>query len=1432
MRTDAWHEAAPIGDPRQRPPSSVPVRLRPPPSVFVLILASTLLGALQPAAAQPIPDTPRLRWEFFYQKRAYPFDRIPAGAVARARSQAAALQSNLFLAPPPIAGSQWTSIGPEGIPINTRAIGRLTAIAVHPSDPNTIYVGGAQGGVWKTTNGGTSWIPTTDGECSLAMGWIAIDPVDPNIIYAGTGEQHFSGDSYYGCGLLRSTDGGANWTQLGGSVFQTSTGGARISRVVIDPSTAGTVATTRLYVASDFGLYVSTDGGASFTLSRSGLATDVVMDPTDPAVLYAAIYNTGVYKTVNSGTAWTLMPTGFATSMRRINLAIAPSAPDTLYASVQSSGSDLAGIWRTTDGAVTWSKSTATNASCGNQCWYDMAIAVDPSNPNIVYFGGVTLYKSTDGAGSFSDILGGIHVDQHVLAFAPSDAGQLFVGNDGGIYKSTNAGGSWGNLNTNLVLTQFYEGISLHPFDPQIVMGGTQDNGTLSYSGLPTWSHVLGGDGGYTAIDQDNPTTRYAETQWAVSSGYSGPRRSDGGGYSLKLNGISAADRALFIPPLVMDQVDSDVLYFGTYRVYRTADRGETWSAISGDLTRGTGAVSAIAPALADPLVIYVGTSDGLVQTTTDGGQNWTQRSLPLSSFRYVQDIAVDPRDPQTAYVVVSGFLTPHVLRTTDGGASFTNVSGSLPDTPVNAVVVDPTSRGTVLIGTDVGAYMSTDSGGTWSPLANGMPNVAIFDIAYNANTGTLIAATHGRGMFQLQLDRPLTLAVVGGARNDSALVGATNARLDSAVVILSGTNGATTAWAATHTAASWISLTSAAGTGTDRLRWTRDPTGLAEGVYVDTITVSATGAIDSPWLIVDSLLIQSALTLAVTPGSRADTVIAGATAAVPDSADVLITGAGAAAAAWTASHGAAGWLTLTAANGTGSGVVRWDRDPTGLAAGVYVDTIAVSVAGALGSPARVIDTLVIRAALALAVAPTSRSDTALAGATAILPDSADVLLTGVGATATAWAATHGAGAWLALTTAAGTGSGVVRWDRDPTGLAVGVYVDTITVTAAGASGSPAELVDSLVVQQPLTLTLTPASRVDTVVVGSTAPTTDSADVLLSGLGAAAAAWTATPLAGTWLTLTTAAGTGSGTVRWQRDPTGLAVGWYVDTIAVTAPGAVGSPRVLVDSLLVREQPAALALDPTGRRDSLSVGAAGPQPDSASVSLTGLGADTTQWTASHGAAGWLALTTPSGTASGMVRWARNATGLATGTYVDTIRVTTSQGEMGEIHDTLEVIPAPLAVASQSRRGAADAGSIATVQDSVALVLRGVGNTTATWNATHGSGSWLTFTAGNGTGSGTVRWTRSPAGLRPGTYVDTVRVVTSRADTAAVIDTLVLTAPAVATNCAATELLTPGCLSDVQKRYLDLEGNVDGTYNLGDLVALLQRTAGILASERRP
>jgi hypothetical protein len=951
-------------------------------------------------------------------------------------------------------------MGPEQIPSSITSTGRLSAIAVDPNDSNVIYVGGAQGGVWKTTNGGVTWVPLTDKECSLAMGGLAIDPTDTDIVYAGTGEQHRSGDSYYGCGVLRSTDGGATWAQVGASVFDDAPGGgATIARVVLKPGTPTTV-----FVASSRGLFRSLNSGTSWQLVLSGRVSDLVADPTNGDVLYAGLANRnaasdGVHKSIDGGDTWNRMATGFAPgSLFRINLDIAPSSPQTLFAGVVDGNdiTNLLGVYTTVDGASTWSKVTATGLSC-TQCWYDMFVSVHPTDPSTVYFGAVGLYKSTDAGVTFSRIGTQIHVDQHFLAYDPQDPATVFVGNDGGIYKSVNGGTTWTTLNTNLALTQFYSGLSLHPSDANTALGGTQDNGTLQYVGSTSWLRVVGGDGGFTAIDFLNPSTRYGETQWSETFG--GPRRSDnGGGYARKINGINTSDAALFIPPLIMDPLTPHTLYFGTARLYRTRDRGDNWSAISDYLTSGV--ISTIAASPANPRTIYFGTSQGDVQISADDGVTWNSRTNGLPN-RFIKDFALHPTDDQTAYVSVSGFFSGHVYKTSNAGVSWQNISAGLPDLPVNAILLEPGAPATIYAGTDLGVYRSTNDGGTWVPFNAGLPLVAVFDIAAEANTGTFVVATHGRGMWRTTLNAPLSIGVFPTSGSDTLPQG-TATSSDSALVNLQGTGAGATAWSATHGSSTWLSLDTPSGTGRSRVRWTRDPTGLDAGTYVDTVTVTSDGVSGSPAQVVDTLRVDQALAMTVLPRSRVLMVAEGNTTAVTDSAAVTFTGLGAAATDWTATHGAAAWVTLADSSGTGTGVVRWTRDPSGLNEGTYVDTITVSAPGASGSPAQLVDTLVVEKVLAtVTVDPSSRADTLLAGFEDAIADSAAVVFTG-GGPAVAWTATHGSATWLTLADSSGTDNGVVRWSRDASSLGVGTHVDTISVTADAAMGSPVSIIVTL----------------------------------------------------------------------------------------------------------------------------------------------------------------------------------------------------------------------------------------------------------------------------------------------------------------------------------------------------------------------------------
>ena len=383
---------------------------------------------------------------------------------------------------------------------------------------------------------------------------------------------------------------------------------------------------------------------------------------------------------------------------------------------------------------------------------------MDPTNPNTIYFGAASLFRSTDGGSSFFDTRT-IHGDQHAFAFLPGSPTTIFAGNDGGIYKSTNSGALWLPLNANLEITKFYTGLSLHPTDPNMALGGTQDNHTLQFVGADSWlpvffQGVTGCDGGFTVI----ATALYAQCEWQAGAFFSGPRRLDDVGayfsgprhlddllFERKVTGINLSDDGLFIPPLVGSPSSATTLYFGLTRLYKTTNRGDSWTPLA-DLS---GNITAIAEAPGNAHVVYAGTNTGAVQVSTNGGTSFATQGAGLPT-RVPTAFAVHPSDPDTAYVVFSGFGTGHIFRTTTGGASWADISGNLPDIPVNAIVIDPAAPTTdFLVGTDLGVYRTSNGGATWTPFNTGLPNVPVHDLKYNPATAMLVAATYGRGAFR-----------------------------------------------------------------------------------------------------------------------------------------------------------------------------------------------------------------------------------------------------------------------------------------------------------------------------------------------------------------------------------------------------------------------------------------------------------------------------------------------------------------------------------------------------------------------------------------------------------------------------------------------------------------------------------------------------------
>ena len=738
--------------------------------------------------------------------------------------------------------TQWTSIGPQpttpsagdpfsGYPTDA---GRVTALAIDPADPtgNTIYLGAAEGGVWVTTDGGQSWTPLTDFQVSLAVGSIALDATTiPTTIYVGTGEENFNGDAYYGAGILKSTDGGKTWTQ--DATFSQPTdstpaaSGPFIGSIAVDPTNSKILLAAvqgSPFFSIGSGIWQSVDAGLHWinVLSQfsPGAGTSVVFDPNSPGTAYAALgyfagdTGNGVYKSTDSGTTWTLISPGGTSGMGRATLTLGPPVaagkPSELVAAIADasacnsnpnacSANLLQGLFLSTDGGTSWTNLAGTPDFCGDPndvsqgfCFYDLAVAVSPKDPNVIYVGGTnslggkTLAVTTDGGftwskdlyagnnGSAVNSAGQLHTDTHVIVFS-SDGKKLYIGDDGGVWETGNVGVTsgitWNGLNNSLSLTQFYPGISTSSMNI-LTLGGTQDNDTQLFSGDLGWMETgFCGDGGYTAISGIIWYVACAgnEGVWSTEQGVSSRWAGNGIGTCTTTIPSSNCYNANFVPPLVVDPTNSENLYFGTNVVYQSSDGAFSWQAISPDLALGDSQqfgtfITTLNVSPVDSKIVYAGTADARVWVTLNagagsGGFQEVDTNLPL---RYVTEVVADPVGRTTAYVAFSGFSScvgcdglGHIFETQNNGQSWTNITGNLPDVPVNALVVDPAFAATLYAATDIGVFSTSNGGVTWSPLGTGLPLVAVLGLTMDSQRRTLLAGSHGRGMWALQLGRP-----------------------------------------------------------------------------------------------------------------------------------------------------------------------------------------------------------------------------------------------------------------------------------------------------------------------------------------------------------------------------------------------------------------------------------------------------------------------------------------------------------------------------------------------------------------------------------------------------------------------------------------------------------------------------------------------------
>ncbi len=686
----------------------------------------------------------------------------------------------------PISTSSWTPVGPAAISSTVvpgtqsqiPSSGRTVGVAANPADPNNLSIAAAGGGVWRTNDGGKNWTPLTDNQAVGFMGSLAMAPSDPNTLYAGTGEAHNSGDSFYGRGILVSHDGGNTWTLTGQNVFDRRT----IAEIAVSPTSANTAyAAVSSFgvngVNGGTGIFKTTDGGQTWTNTTASISTSqqfssVVIDPKNPQTVYAAVgtlfgsSQNGVYKSTDGGNTWVAagnFPGGTATG--RIQLAIAKANPSVLYAAVPDpSTGNSSNIYKSTDAGTTWTATSKPPEYFGTQGWYNNFITVSPTDPNIVFAGGSSNYgaggiiESRDGGNSWTSIKNGIngvspHTDYHSATFDAQ--GRLLVTNDGGIWRLEIAiPGSvrWTDLNGNLQITQF-TGIALDPTDPNIAYGGSQDNGTEKFNDALGWTQIRGGDGGYVRVDPTSPNTVYH-----TYTGTSLERSNDGG-----LTWVDASSgiqgNGNFYSFYQVDK--NGRVLFGTDRINASSNKGQSWTQLSSPGQGGwpsSGTVNAIAIAQTDTNVIYAAVN-GALYVTTNNGSSWTRSNVPGDK---VAEVDVDPTNSKVAFAVRNAFGGGHVFKTTDGGQTWTDVSGTLPDIPTNTfALVKQASSDVLVAGNDIGVFASFDGGLTWSKFKKDFPSVQVVELEWNPTTQILAAGTHGRGMFETFGVTPLQINTI-----------------------------------------------------------------------------------------------------------------------------------------------------------------------------------------------------------------------------------------------------------------------------------------------------------------------------------------------------------------------------------------------------------------------------------------------------------------------------------------------------------------------------------------------------------------------------------------------------------------------------------------------------------------------------------------------
>jgi len=734
-------------------------------NVSTLFFILFLLILLEPTH-HSIPQKKKLPHDFMFMQRAFPTGKIRTDAAELGRKwkrQKSRQSLNI----------NWDLVGPLNIG------GRITDIEIPIDEADTYFVGAASGGIFKSTDAGTNWNPIFDDAGSLSIGDIEISKSNTDIIWVGTGEVNAGGGSlaYDGDGIFKSGDGGLTWNALGlGQV-------GSISKVLLDPNNDDIVfagAMGPLFKNDpNRGVYRTVDGGLNwnqiFFSSDSTGIIDMANHPTNSNIIYAAAWErvrrpqyrqyggitSGIYRSQDGGNTWTELTFGLPTAASdkgRISIDISESNPNVLYARYANATGNIQGVYRTSDGGDNWVQVNSSQLTNVGFHWWFRGIFVDPKDENTIYNVDYRVQKSTDGGNSWFSSFSGVHVDQHALAFNRIRDNEVLLGNDGGLYISPDNGTS--NVkDLSLPITQFYR-FYVDPQNGNKIYGGSQDNSTIrtSTGGLSDWQIIYGGDGFQPLVHATNTNIIYALSQ----NGNLAKSTNNGVTFDNVTGNITSSDRNNWDTPITFDPQNSEIIFYGTQRLWKSINGASSWTAISPDLTTGSGGgnlrfgtITCIDVSPINSDIIIVGTDDSQIWVTSDGGANWNNVSSTLPNL-WTTKVLADRDVPSSFYVAFSGYRyganLGHIFKSTDNGATWIDIGSDLPDIPVNDIVKDQNAN--LFAGTDIGVFASYNDGLNWFSFGNNIPNAVVTDLHIQEADQLLYAATYGRSAYQIDISQ------------------------------------------------------------------------------------------------------------------------------------------------------------------------------------------------------------------------------------------------------------------------------------------------------------------------------------------------------------------------------------------------------------------------------------------------------------------------------------------------------------------------------------------------------------------------------------------------------------------------------------------------------------------------------------------------------